>query len=168
MAAPSRSPPDKKRGIREHQWAQDNRHILFLQDEGGDENWRVYSVDVQTGEQVDLSPYKDVQAQIVGVSYKRPGVALIALNDRAPEWHDLYEIDITTAKRTLVEKNEQEFGGYIADFDLKPRMAVKPLPSGGEIYRRGDKGWKSCSTTVRKTLSLPRRSPSRAMAATHC
>src|SRR5215468_9608429 len=27
---------DKKRGIREHLWAQDNRHILFVQDEGGD------------------------------------------------------------------------------------------------------------------------------------
>jgi dipeptidyl aminopeptidase/acylaminoacyl peptidase len=132
---------DKKRGIREHLWAQDNRHILFLQDEGGDENWRVYSVDTQTGQQVDLTPYKGVQAQIVGVSHKRPGVALIALNDRVPEWHDLYEIDIATAKRTLIEQNDQEFGGYIADLDLKPRMAVKPLASGGEIYRRGEKGW---------------------------
>ena len=132
---------DKKRGIREHLWAQDNRHILFVQDEGGDENWRVYSVDTQTGEQVDLTPYKDVQAQIVGVSYKRPNVVLVALNDRVPEWHDLYEIDIATGKRTLVEQNDHEFGGYIPDFDLKPRMAVKPLASGGEIYRHGEKGW---------------------------
>ena len=132
---------DKKRGIREHLWAQDNRHILFVQDEGGDENWRVYSVDTQTGQQVDLTPYKEVQAQIVGVSHRRPGVVLIALNDRVPEWHDLYEIDIATGKRTLVEQNDQEFGGYVADLDLKPRLAVKPLPGGGEIYRRGDKGW---------------------------
>src|SRR5690349_16873476 len=132
---------DKKRGIREHLWAEDNRHILFLQDEGGDENWRVHSVDTQTGEQVDLTPYQGVQAQIVALSHKRPNIALIALNDRVPEWHDLYGIDIATAKRTLVEQNDNEFGGYVADFDLKPRMAVKPLPSGGEIYRRGDKGW---------------------------
>src|SRR2546430_7888167 len=40
---------DKKRGIRQHHWADDGKHILFLQDEGGDENWRVYSVDVETG-----------------------------------------------------------------------------------------------------------------------
>src|SRR5437868_4820712 len=40
---------DRKRGIRQHFWAQDARHVLFLQDEGGDENWRVYSVDVETG-----------------------------------------------------------------------------------------------------------------------
>ena len=132
---------DKKRGIREHLWAHDNRHILFLQDEDGNENWRVYSVDTQTGKQTDITPYKDVQAQIVGVSHKRPGVALVALNDRVPEWHDLYEIDIANGTRKLVEKNDHEFGGYVADQDLKPRIAQKPLATGGEIYRRGDKGW---------------------------
>ncbi|MEJ1966369.1 MAG: hypothetical protein WDO56_34375 [Gammaproteobacteria bacterium] len=136
---------DKKAGIREHLWAHDNRHILFLQDEGGNENWRVYSVDTQTGKQSDITPYKDVQAQIVGVSHKRPGVALIALNDRLPEWHDLYEIDIATGTRKLVEKNDQEFGGYVADQELSPRIAVKPLASGGEIYRRGEKGWEKAA-----------------------
>jgi dipeptidyl aminopeptidase/acylaminoacyl peptidase len=132
---------DKKRGIRQHLWAYDNRHVLFLQDEGGDENWRVYSVDIQSGKQTDLTPYKDVQAQLVDASHKKPGVALIALNDRVPEWHDLYEIEVATGQRKLVEKNEQEFGGYLADQDLKPRVAVKQLASGGEIYRRGEKGW---------------------------
>src|SRR5262245_16577189 len=48
---------DKKRGIREHFWAEDGRHILFLQDEGGDENWRVHSVDVESGKQLDLTPF---------------------------------------------------------------------------------------------------------------
>jgi dipeptidyl aminopeptidase/acylaminoacyl peptidase len=132
---------DRKRGIRQHLWAFDNRHVLFLQDEGGDENWRVYSVDIQTGRQVDLTPYKDVQAQLVEVSHKRPGVALIGLNDRVPEWHDLYEIDVSSAARKLVEKNDEEFSGYLADEALKPRIALKQLASGGEIYRRGEKGW---------------------------
>src|SRR6185437_2924487 len=63
---------DKKRGIREHLWAQDNRHILFLQDEGGDENWRVYSVDVESGRQVDLTPLEKVHAEIVGLSHQKP------------------------------------------------------------------------------------------------
>ena len=132
---------DKKRGIREHLWAHDNRHILFVQDEGGNENWRVYSVDTQTGKQLDITPLADVQAQIVGVTHTRPAVALIALNDRVPEWHDLYEIDIATGTRKLVEQNDHEFGSYLADRELKPRVAVKPLASGGEIHRRGEQGW---------------------------
>src|ERR1700720_3656910 len=46
---------DRKRGIRQHYWAEDGRHILFLQDEGGDENWHVYSVDIESARQLDLT-----------------------------------------------------------------------------------------------------------------
>ncbi len=135
---------DRKRGIRQHQWAEDGRHILFLQDEAGDENWRVYSVDVESHKQVDLTPLEKVHAQIVGLSHERPGVALIALNDRTPEYHDLYEIDIATGERTLVERNDQEFAGYLEDLQLRPRLAVKTLADGGgEIYRNTGKGWES-------------------------
>jgi dipeptidyl aminopeptidase/acylaminoacyl peptidase len=133
---------DKKRGIRDHSWAMDGRHILFLQDEGGDENWRVHSVDVETAKQVDLTPFKDVQAQVVGGSHRRPNVVLIALNDREAEWHDLYEIDVRSGQRKLIEKNEQQFAGYVPDLDLQPRIAVKTLPSGGgQFFRRTGKGW---------------------------
>jgi dipeptidyl aminopeptidase/acylaminoacyl peptidase len=135
---------DKKRGIREHSWALDGRHILFLQDEGGDENWRVHSVEVETAKQLDLTPFKDVQAQVVGASYKHPNAVLIALNNREPEWHDLYEIDVRTGERKLVEKNENQFAGYLTDLDLQPRVAVKTLPSGGgQLFRRAGKGWES-------------------------
>jgi dipeptidyl aminopeptidase/acylaminoacyl peptidase len=135
---------DRKRGIRQHYWAEDGRHVLFLQDEGGDENWRVYSVDVETGRQVDLTPLEKVHAQIAGLSYQRPDVALIALNDRAPEWHDLYEIDVATGARRLIERNDQQFAGYLEDLQLRPRLAIKTLPDGGgEVYRRTDQGWES-------------------------
>src|ERR1700712_3446689 len=70
---------DKKRGIRQHFWADDGKHVLFLQDEGGDENWRVYSVDVESHKQVDLTPLKGVRAELIGLSPERPDVALIGL-----------------------------------------------------------------------------------------
>jgi dipeptidyl aminopeptidase/acylaminoacyl peptidase len=135
---------DRKRGIRQHYWADDARHVLFLQDEGGDENWRVYSVDVTSGKQIDLTPLDKVRADLVGLSHERPDVALIALNDRTPEYHDLYEINIATGERKLIERNDQEFAGYLEDLQLRPRLAVKTLADGGgEIYRRTDQGWQS-------------------------
>ncbi|HEY0340902.1 MAG TPA: hypothetical protein VGC34_08870, partial [Steroidobacteraceae bacterium] len=135
---------DRKRGIRQHQWAEDARHILFLQDDGGDENWHVYSVDVETGRQLDLTPLDKVHAEIVGLCYQRPEVALISLNDRTPEYHDLYEVDVTTGTRKLIERNEQQFAGYLEDLQLRPQLAVKTLADGGgELYRRTSQGWES-------------------------
>jgi dipeptidyl aminopeptidase/acylaminoacyl peptidase len=135
---------DKTRGIREHHWAFTGSHVLYMQDEGGDENWRVLSVDVESAAQIDLTPLSGVQAQIVGLSATRPRVALIGLNDRKPEWHDLFEIDVVTGERTLVETNEHEFAGYLEDLELAPRLAVKTLADGGgELFRRTGAGWES-------------------------
>lgn len=134
---------DTKRGIRQHFWAYDNKHVLYQQDEGGDENWHIYATDVVTGITTDLTPYKKVQAQVVGLSWKKPGVVAIGLNDRAPEWHDLWEVNIATGKRTLIEQNTQEFGGYEVDLDLKPRMALKSDANGNEIFRKSGGKWVS-------------------------
>ncbi len=96
------------------------------------------------GRQIDLTPLEKVRAEIVGLSYQRPDVVLISLNDRKPEWHDLYEIDVTTGTRKLVERNDQQFAGYLEDLQLRPRLAVKTLADGGgELYRRTDQGWES-------------------------
>jgi dipeptidyl aminopeptidase/acylaminoacyl peptidase len=134
---------DQKRGIRQHFWAYDNRHVLFLQDEGGNENWHVYSVDVVSGEQKDLTPYKDTQAQVAGLSWKKPGSVAIAMNDRTPEWHDLYEVNLSTGKRSLIEENTQEFAGYDLDLDLKARLATRTGADGNEILRKSGGKWVS-------------------------
>lgn len=39
---------DTKRGIRNFTWQYDNKHVLYTQDVGGDENWRRYQTDITT------------------------------------------------------------------------------------------------------------------------
>ena len=39
---------DTDRGIRSYRWAEDGRHLVYLQDSGGDENWRFHIVDPET------------------------------------------------------------------------------------------------------------------------
>lgn len=42
----------RQRGLEELQWSADGRWILYMQDEGGDENWRLPAVDRRVGHPV--------------------------------------------------------------------------------------------------------------------
>jgi len=79
----------------------DNDHVLYLQDEKGDENNHVYAVDLATGETTDLTPIDGVAAQVERVGHRYPGQILVGLNDRDPQLHDLYRIDIATGERSV-------------------------------------------------------------------
>ena len=51
---------DRDRGIRSFFWAHDNRHLLYVQDVGGDEDWHLFDVDLDTGDTRDLTPFEGV------------------------------------------------------------------------------------------------------------
>ncbi|MGQ9597597.1 MAG: hypothetical protein ACUVUS_09615 [Thermoproteota archaeon] len=59
---------DTFRGIRLYFWVYTNRHVIYLQDKDGDENWRLYSVDLATGEIKNLTPFEGIQARVQMVS----------------------------------------------------------------------------------------------------
>ena len=82
---------DKKRGIRNYFWAWDDRHILYIQDKGGDENWRLYAVDYQNpaAGARDLTPFENVQAGLVKSSKHLPDQMLVRLNKENPNAHDV-------------------------------------------------------------------------------
>jgi dipeptidyl aminopeptidase/acylaminoacyl peptidase len=134
---------DKGRGVRIYFWAFDGRHVLYLQDKEGDENWRVYSVDIASREVRDLTPLDKVQARIQGVSHRQPNEILVALNDRDPQLHDIYRVDLTTGQRQLVLENEG-YMGFDTDEDYQVRFAERTTPEGGReiLQRSADGAWK--------------------------
>ena len=121
---------DTDRGIRQWGYAWDDTHVLYLQDAAGDENWHLYATAIATGETTDLTPLPGVRAQIVQVSPDDPGSILVGLNDRDPQLHDVYRIDLATAERTLVAQNPG-FVDWTADSHQHIRGAVKATPDGG-------------------------------------
>jgi dipeptidyl aminopeptidase/acylaminoacyl peptidase len=135
---------DKGRGIRIYFWAYTSRHIIYLQDKNGDENWRAYSVDLTTGTSADLTPLEGVQARIQQVSRHFPEDILVGLNDRNPQLHDIYKVNILTADREKMLENEG-FIGYMTDEQFRVRFAFRLTPDGGnEVLRRTDDGkWES-------------------------
>ncbi len=120
---------DRSRGIRWYTWAYTNEHVIFRQDEGGDENWHLHAVDLRTGDDRDLTPLPGVSARLEAVSWKKPMRLVMGLNDRDKRWHDLHEVDLATGAHTMVQKNEG-FSSYTLDLDLKVRLAQKPEKDG--------------------------------------
>lgn len=129
---------DTKRGIRNYTWAFDNKHILYSQDKGGDENWHVYATHVASKQTRDLTPFDGIQARIQQASHEHPGEVLLAINDRNPALHDIHRVNIETGERKLVQKNEG-YAAFLTDDHLAVRMAMRFTPTGGmEILKRAD------------------------------
>jgi Tol biopolymer transport system component len=80
---------DTERGIRAFFWGQDNARILYVQDVGGDENWRLYDVELETGTTRDLTPFEGVQAQLIAEEKQFPPELLVGLNHDNPQLHDV-------------------------------------------------------------------------------
>src|SRR6266511_3929723 len=85
---------DRERGVRDYRWAHDDRHLLYVQDRGGDEDWHLYAVDLDGGETRDLTPFDGVQAQLVADGKRFPGRVLVGLNRDNPELHDVYRVEL--------------------------------------------------------------------------
>ena len=130
---------DTDRGIRVYDWAHDGRHLLYLQDTGGDENWRLHDVDLVTMVRRDLTPFDGVQAQIIATEKKFPTDVLVALNRDNPQLHDVYRLDLVTGE--LVKEVENPgFVGWVADAGLVIRCGIAPQPDGGMVLMVRDGG----------------------------
>ena len=144
---------DTGRGIHIYFWAYTNRHLLYLQDQGGDENWKVFAVDLQSGQSKDLTPFESItgpdgkpmmlpsgkpmrpKAQIENVSPKSPEVILVGLNARDPRYHDLYRVNILTGEMILVLQNPG-LEGFVTDDDYRIRFGTRTTSDGGmELLR---------------------------------
>jgi dipeptidyl aminopeptidase/acylaminoacyl peptidase len=131
---------DTGRGISQYHWAYDDAHVLYRQDRDGDENWRIYSLDVATGAVKDLTPLEKVSARIEGASPEHPTTIVVGLNDRDPRYHDLWKIDVVSGERTPLLQNEG-FTGFEVDWQFRVRYAGRTKPGGGtSILRRTDEG----------------------------
>jgi dipeptidyl aminopeptidase/acylaminoacyl peptidase len=131
---------DTYRGIRSYAWTYAKDRMLYLQDKNGDENWRIYGVNLTTGEIRDFTPFENVQARIDAVSYKRPQEIVIGLNKRDPQYHDLYLLNVETGNLTLIEENK-EFSGFDIDDEFNVILASKTTDDGGiDIFKTSDDG----------------------------
>lgn len=138
---------DRDRPVRGYFWSRDGRWILWIQDRGGDENFRIYAVDPEAGpapdarvpEPRDLTPYEGIQARIIARPEDDPVHMLVGINDRDEALHDVYRLNIETGERELVLRNDENVAGWQADLEGNLRLGIRQDPEGNwEILRVDD------------------------------
>lgn len=137
---------DTKRPIPGFFWTRDGKYVLFVQDQGGNENFNVYAVDPAAkpaeGQKVpaarNLTDAKGVRAVIYEVPKSDPDTIYVGLNDRDKAWHDLYKVKISTGERTLLRKNTDRATGWIFDHKGTLRLATRSAENGDTEVLRVD------------------------------
>ena len=118
-------------------WTADSQRILFLKDDGGDENFHLYSVDPSIlGAATDLTPYSNVKAEILCRTESRPDVVYVGMNDRDVRYHDVFQVNIFTGERTLVRQNDAAMQGWIFDRKGELRLGLHITDDGStQLFR---------------------------------
>ena len=158
---------DTKRPMGGHFWTEDSRYVLFVQDEGGTEDFHVYAVDPGAAPDEasgvpptrDLTPMEGIRAMIYAVPEGTPAQIIVGINDRDPALHDVYRVDIDTGARELLIQNDTNVAQWVTDLAGGVRLAVKQRSDGGTdivVVENGalgrvlyDCGWEETCAVVR-------------------
>src|SRR5262249_590053 len=129
---------DKKRGIRNYTWARDNKTLLYLQDNDGNENFHLYGVDLTTNNVRDYKPIEGTRAGIISMDATLPDQVLVSLNARDRHYFDTYRVALSSGALTLDTQNPGDVDGWIAgqDNEVMVAQAVDPKDGSTEIRVR--------------------------------
>ncbi|UCH14111.1 MAG: S9 family peptidase [Bacteroidales bacterium] len=111
------------RDIAGYLWANEAR-ILYLKDDGGNENFKLYGVDIDGSNLKCLTDFKDVRTTIIDDLEDIPDYMIIGLNKRDPTVFDPYRININTGNLEILAENPGNIVGWMTDHDGKLRLAI--------------------------------------------
>ncbi|MBN1115837.1 MAG: S9 family peptidase [Bacteroidales bacterium] len=117
------------RDISKYIWANDFR-ILFINDKGGDENYRLYGVNINGSNLKCLTCIGNVRANLIDALVDYPDEVIVGLNKRDPQVFDPYKLNIVTGEYKLLAENPGNIVGWMTDHNGMLRVAQAILPNG--------------------------------------
>ncbi|KAL7075175.1 hypothetical protein ACQ4LE_005619 [Meloidogyne hapla] len=120
-----------------YQWTGVPNIILFHQDNNGDENFRLYKVNITNPSPFNpvytINEQPGIKALIIGNNLRDQKV-LIGLNDENPSFHNVYELDLINNQMRMIFHNQRFPAKIVVDNNLKIRMVVEEALDGSLIY----------------------------------
>lgn len=133
---------DTNRSIIKYFWCHDNEHVLYLQDNDGNENWNLFQTNITTKETINLTPFEKVNVRILYYNSDHPDTIIISMNHENKELHDVYSVDLKTKKVTLVAKALPNTRSWIINHNLVPQF-IEVANEGGTqtLLQKQDDSW---------------------------
>jgi len=127
-----------------------NDTLLFAKDSGGDENFHVYSINLNTKAVIDLTPAKGARASVLDlldeVSEKE---ILITSNKRLKKVYDVYKVNVTTGEQKMFLENPGNQTSWVTDHTGVIRVATETDGVNNTFFYRADE-----KSKFKKVLTL--------------
>ncbi|MCB2219734.1 MAG: S9 family peptidase [Bacteroidetes bacterium] len=135
-----------------------NNQILYLKDDGGDENYKLYGVNIDGSNLVCFTDFDDVRTMLIDDLEDIPNEVVIGLNKRNPQVFDPYRLNIETGEMTMLAENPGNIQGWMFDHDGKLRVAFAIVDGVNTslLYRETEEDeWQDVLTTSFKETMSP-------------
>jgi len=148
---------DTARSISDYFWGNNNR-ILYLKDTGGDENFKLFGVNIDGSDLKGLTDFEKVRTTIIDDLPDIDEYVIIGMNKRNPQVFDPYRLNINTGELTMLAENPGNIIGWMTDHDGKLRIAVSVVDgvNTSVLFRETEKdNFKTIITTSFKETMSP-------------
>jgi dipeptidyl aminopeptidase/acylaminoacyl peptidase len=142
---------DPNRPIRNVTFAPDSRHVIYTQDQGGNELFRVHEAGIAGGSDRVLTPGDKVRTDIVDIEPDHPGSIVVQMNERNPKLFDAYRLDLKSGAATMIAQNPGDVAGWVTDPEMNVRAALVQNQDGSSEIRVRDSEGASWRTLAKYT-----------------
>lgn len=127
---------EKDEKIKGYGWVSDDQ-IVYGMDNGGDENYHIYSINITDKQSRDLTPFKGVQAHILNVLKDDKDHVIISMNKNNPQVFEPYKVNIKSGKMQQLYTNNDPsnpISSFIFDKDGNLRAIAKTKGLQNDLY----------------------------------
>lgn len=107
---------EKEELIKGYGWVNKER-LIYVMDEGGNENYHIFAVNIDGSNEKDLTPFEGVKAQIINSLKDQKDYIIISMNKNNPQVFEPYKLNIVTGELEQLFENK-DIKNPIQDFDF--------------------------------------------------
>lgn len=108
---------EKEEPIKGYGWINNDR-LFYMMDKGGNENYHIYASDLNGLNNIDLTPFEGVQANLLNILKEQKDFVIIQMNKNNKQIFEPYKLNVVTGELTQLYENKDvnsPIQGYIFD-----------------------------------------------------